>query len=83
MTKEKYITYAVLVSEKISELIKENPEVLEEDNLTDFMHALINVAPNNIYNEITGDNKNNLEFNHLANHLLIQYLKKEEEIIKK
>ena len=54
-------------------------ELLEDDNMTHFIHALSNLAPTVIYNEMTGDHKNHLEFNHIANHLVFQYSKKDED----
>jgi len=51
-------------------------ELKESDNLTHFFHALANMAPNYVYNEITGDDLNNLDFNHVANKLVFQYAKK-------
>lgn len=54
-------------------------ELAEGDNLTHFIHAMASMAPNVIYNRLTGDNKNQLEFNHLANHLIFQYSTKEEK----
>ena len=77
----KYMTYAALISEKIGELIDEEismEELQEDDNLTEFFHALANVAPNLIYGGIVGSNVNSLEFNHLANKLCFQYLNRSE-----
>lgn len=53
-------------------------ELAEDDgeNLTMFIHALGNCVPRIIYNRMTGDDKNWLEFNHLANGLVFQYCKK-------
>jgi hypothetical protein len=82
---EKYLEYSAILTSKIGELFNEDfesdfhidTEELEEgDNLTHFFHALANVMPNHIFNKITGDNKNNLEFNHLSNQLIFQYSKK-------
>lgn len=44
-----------------------NPEAL-----TDFIHVMANGVPSKIYSEITGDEKNHLDFNHLANKLVFK-----------
>lgn len=76
---EKHHVYAALISEKVAEMFEENQEDIQTgDNLTHFIHALSNTVPNLFYNKITGEDKNNLEFNHIANHLVFQYSKKED-----
>ena len=81
---EKHIEYAAVILIKLEELFQDDNdssfdrnELMENDNATEFIHALANLVPNKIYNKLTGDKKNNLEFNHLANHLCFQYHKKE------
>lgn len=83
---QKQVQYAAMLSGKIAEIFNEesefyiNPEELNEgENLTHFFHALATMMPNRIYNQITGEHKNNLEFNHLANQLVFQYSTKEKE----
>jgi len=81
---EKWMEYSALISEKIIELLQEEirEDVLEEgDNLTDLFYALSVVSPAMLYSHITGNEVNNLEFNHLANRLCFQYsnLSKETE----
>lgn len=82
---EKQLQYAAMLSGKIAEIFDEESEyhidqeeLQEGDNLTHFFHALANIMPNHLYNKITGDDKNNLEFNHIANQLVFQYSKKED-----
>lgn len=84
---EKQYEYANIIIAKIAELFDENSEsdfhisheeLQEGNNLTDFIHALSNVAPCYIYSQITGDKKNELQFNHLSNQLIFQYSKNEE-----
>jgi hypothetical protein len=82
---EKQLQYAAMLSGKIAEIFDEESEyhidqqeLQEGDNLTHFFHALANVMPNHLYNKITGDDKNNLEFNHIANQLVFQYSKKQD-----
>lgn len=81
---EKYLQYAVMLSGKIAEIFDEESEyhidqeeLQEGDNITHFFHALANIMPNHLFNEITGDDKNSLEFNHIANQLVFQYSKKQ------
>lgn len=45
----------------------------DDDNSTDFMHALANLAPAILHAKLTGTEKINLlEFNHMANQLIFQ-----------
>jgi hypothetical protein len=78
---EKYLQYAVMITGAIGSMFEEDSEwaidqeeLMEGDNLTHFMHALANVAPAHLFNNLTGDNKNQLEFNHVANQLCFQYM---------
>ncbi|MGR3177783.1 MAG: hypothetical protein ACUZ8E_06975 [Candidatus Anammoxibacter sp.] len=86
MKDKKYLHYALQISAAIGQLLDEDEEsdyhidkdeLMQDDNLTHFIHALANVAPSVIYNKLTGDNKNHLEFNHVANKLCFQYSKKD------
>jgi hypothetical protein len=86
METEKYLEYAVILNEKIAELFDkesdlqiDQKELMKGDNLTHFFHALANIVPTRFYNALTNDDKNNLEFNHLANHLCFQYLNQVKE----
>ena len=73
---EKHLQYAAMLSGKISELFDEDSE--SDFHLTHFFHALANIMPTHLFNKITGDDKNNLEFNHIANQLVFQYYKKQD-----
>jgi hypothetical protein len=82
---EKWMTYAVLIQSQIGEMFQSdtnnyiNPEDLQdEDNLKDFLHALANAMPTTVYSKLTGDDKNMLEFNHVANQLCFEYMSKEK-----
>lgn len=73
--------YTQKIAAALSELFNEDSEhyidkdeLMEDDNLTDFSHSLSNQAPCIIYSSITGDDKNLLQFNHMANHLCFQYM---------
>ena len=79
---KKHLQYAAMLGEKIAELFDEESEshidqeeLFEGDNLTHFFHALANLMPTFFFNELTGDSKTNLEFNHIANQLVFQYSK--------
>ena len=81
---EKWIQYAAKISTVINSIFDEDSdnysidfeELHEDNNITIFMHALANAFPTHFYNQITGDNLNMLEFNHLANSLCFQYMNK-------
>jgi len=62
-----------------SEVHISEEELKEGDNLVRFIHALANLAPTMLFNEVTGSNKNILEFNHEANKLCFQYTTKTED----
>lgn len=53
-------------------------DLLEGDNLTIFFHALANIAPGMCYNQITREDVDALEFNHIANKLCFQFLTKDK-----
>lgn len=78
---KKTYEYSVIITQKLEELFEEGDlridydELMEGGNLTHFFHALANLVPTNFFNKITADNKNNLEFNHIANQLVFQYSK--------
>lgn len=80
---QRVMHYATILTSKLQELFDEETEYsisIEEfedaENCTAFMHALATVTPNQCYNRLTGDDKNNLEFNHLANQLVFQFASK-------
>ena len=62
-----------------SEFYIDQEELMEGQNLTRFIHAMANLVPNIFFTKLTGQEKNNLEFNHLANTLCFQYSTKEKE----
>ena len=66
--------HLTLLFDEESEFYIDREEFKKESNLTHFVHALSNIAPNLLYQELTNDNKNLLDFNHLANNLCFQYL---------
>lgn len=77
---EKSTQYAIIllgnlqeVFNKESEFHIDKKELIEEDNLTHFMHALINIVPTIFFNKVTGEDKQYIEVNHLANLLCFKY----------
>lgn len=71
---EKWMEYAVVISEALSEVVKKYDEDLEdEENLTHFVHAMANVAPATIFSALTGGDHGYVDFNHIANKLCFQF----------
>jgi hypothetical protein len=83
---KKSTEYAAKITQKIAELIYNDDDELfiglqelnKDDNLTEFIHAMATEAPCFLYNKLTGDDKNALEFNHLANQLVFQNVEVEK-----
>lgn len=80
MKTEKWAIYAQQITGALSELLNEDSEhyidlesIQEEDGVTEFVHALLNVAPSYFSNELFGTPSNILESNHIANKLCFQY----------
>lgn len=77
--------YALLIQNQILEMFNDEEcsnhieleELNENDNAARFMHALT-CASALIYNRLTGEERNFLEFNHIANRLCFQYANKEK-----
>lgn len=68
--------YAAKIYSHIAEIFDEECDyyISKEDlDLTLFFHALSTMAPNVLFNKLTYDDKNNLEFNHLMNQLCFQF----------
>lgn len=83
MTKEeikKLDNYGIKVMAVLSELFDEDSDnYIESPDFTLLFHAISTVAPNVIYKKFTGDDRNNLEFNHLMNQLCFQYSNRQSE----
>lgn len=78
MTK-KQNRYFIKLCGAMNEIFEEESEhyidlenMQEGDNATDFFHAVGNMLPTHIYNELTNSEKNCLQFNHIANQLIHQ-----------
>lgn len=79
MKKPEEIAHLLLANlqDQIQNEDNENHIDLEDVDLTDFFHALSNILPTYVFNKYTGEDKNQLEFNHVANKLCFQYSTKE------
>lgn len=77
MENEKWKEYSVKILTVLQEMFDEDEELsnelTEDDNTTQFFHALANVVPTTVFNQMTGEEKNYLSFNHIANQLVFQY----------
>tara|TARA_R110002020_G_scaffold310716_1_gene526399 strand:- start:52 stop:411 length:360 start_codon:yes stop_codon:yes gene_type:complete len=80
MSKEKQVEYTNKIITALQPLFdSKNPngislkELKEQDNLSSFVHALANIAPTSMMNQLTGHKKTLLESNHIANTLCFQY----------
>lgn len=77
--------YAVKIVSQITEMFEEEcdnnidkEDLLDSEKATAFLHALANIAPNLIYQRLTGDEQDLLGFNHIANRLAYQFGKSAE-----
>lgn len=77
MSEKKQDEFSMKIIGQLQDLFNEDcenyidPQELN-DHATDFIHALANIAPTHVYNFITSSNKTMLDFNHLANRLVMQ-----------
>ena len=77
---EKYPYYATLIVAKLQELFDKDDacgidlqELIDDDQVTEFMFAVACVAPAFIYNKFTQQDVDYLAFNHIANNLCFQF----------
>lgn len=76
---DKWMTYAVQINGALNELFEEDsPHYLGDDffetaDIAQFLHALANVVPAQLYEKVTGRGGSYLNFNHVANVLCFQY----------
>lgn len=83
---EKEFEYAHKISAQIADMFNEDEcsnsidieELANGNNLKCFIHALATIVPCLLFEKLTGQEKNSLEFNHLANMLVFEFLKKVE-----
>lgn len=80
MNQEKEFVYAYKLLSKVQELFDNEDgdgitieELTQGNNTTAFIHALSNIMPNMVFQKLTGEETNNLEFNHIANRLCFQF----------
>lgn len=80
---ERYPEFAAVILDKIAPLFDTDSDdftyslqqLSDDEELTEFIFALACVVPAMFYNEIAGEDKNYLQFNHLANQLCFQFTK--------
>ncbi len=86
MTHEEIIKkYGIKAMLHLSELFNEDNEnfidlkqVNADGELTELFHAIANIAPAHLYNQLTGQENDLLTFNQTANTLCFQYCNKED-----
>lgn len=84
---ERYPEFAAVIIDRLASIFDKDSEdfsydleqLSEDEELTEFMFALACVVPAKLFNEITGDDKDYLEFNHLANRLCFQFCKPKKD----
>lgn len=77
---KKHDEYAVIILAHLQEMLSgesENKidieELADDKNATAFFHALANLAPTIIYQKLTGQEVDIVEFNHIANRMCFQF----------
>lgn len=82
MKNDQQTQYVLAITNAVNELFDDESHLKaynwEEIDLTQFLTAYVK-AGNYIFNTITGIDKNNLEFTHLANQLIVQDMLKDKE----
>lgn len=83
---QKLNQYIVKLTSQMQDIFNEdcdnyiNPnELLEDNNATDFIHAMANAVPTLMYQKLTNEDVSMLDFNHIANRLVFQNSKLEDE----
>lgn len=80
-SEQKQMQVTAKILEVLSEIMNEDNTIIQmiNEDLTDFIHVITNHVPTMIFNKMTGDDKNLLQVNHIANQLCFQYMKKTED----
>lgn len=83
---EKWIEYAIKLTGAVNSVFDQDSEfhideneLNDPENFTQFLHALASAVPTGVYNIISGDDKDQLQFNHTANRLIFKYCREPEE----
>ncbi len=87
MITEREVRYATQIAAAImgcfdedSEHFIDPSELDDSDNATAFVHEMATMAPNMVYRHLTGDEQDNLGFNHLCNRLCVQFQNKKSDV---
>lgn len=70
---------ATLFDEESGHYIDMNELAEDGKKLKAFIHAFANMSPCMLFNKITGQDQDLLQFNHTANSICFEFAKKEEE----
>jgi hypothetical protein len=79
MEQRKEFIYATMILSALADQLQNEDndnfiDIKEEDfDMTAFIYAVGTIAPNTLYQRLTGGSENNLEFNHLQNKLCFQF----------
>lgn len=76
MNSKKYAEYSITLLDILQEAVNEGrinfQNISEEGYATEFIHALANIVPAQVYSKITGEEIASLDFNYIANKLCVQ-----------
>lgn len=74
--------YAIKINEQIAQMFDSDSDnhidiadFEDSEKLKAFLHALSNMVPAMVFNKLTAQEKNFLEYNHFANTLCFEFLK--------
>lgn len=74
---QRILNYTMKATAALAEIFNEESEhyigEIDNDHLGELIHALATCAPNMLMSKAVGAQWNNLEFNHIANKLVMQF----------
>lgn len=80
MKQEKWMQYAAQINDKMVELLQDEIDIESKDfDATQFFHALATACPTMLYNKLTNNSVEMLEFNHIANRMCFQFQTKQNK----
>ena len=84
MANEKWIDYSVKIGSQIQQMFEEDcenhippSELNDGENFKHFIHALATVIPCRLFNKMTSQENDLLNFNHIANHIVFDFTQRE------